>query len=363
MYNSFPKMGTIGIHLPSHGFFSSISTPFVMYCMTFGTNVSRWSMISDTWSVTSAARTIAATFSGVRSSAARLSDAAIRTIEEWVRRGLPWPDDGKTAAGAGFDLAKRRAEHWCWQAPERATAPPVTQAAWCRGDIDRFVLARLEAAGIAPAPEADRVALVRRATFDLTGLPPTPDEVAAFVADTRPDAWERVIDRLLASPRYGEKWGRFWLDLVRYADTNGFERDGDKPDAWKYRDWVVQAFNDDKPYDRFVLEQLAGDELPDRDFGSLVATGYYRLGMWDDEVPDLAQAQADDMDGIVDITARTFLGIPMGCVRCHDHKGDPIPHRDYYRFAAFFAGVRPYKTSPFNSIAAENVVAVAMASA
>ena len=251
---------------------------------------------------------------------------------------------------------KARETWWSWKPLAAPQPPQVRDAAWCRSPLDRFVLAKLESKGIAPAPEADRVALIRRATFDLTGLPPTPQEVADFVADAQPDAYERVLDRLLASPRYGEKWGRFWLDLVRYADTNGFERDGDKPAAWRYRDWVVQALNDDKPYDRFVQEQLAGDELPDRDFGTLVATGYYRLGMWDDEVPDLAQAQADDMDGIVDVTARTFLGVAMGCVRCHDHKGDPIAHRDYYRFAAFFAGVKPYKTSPFNSIAAENVM-------
>ena len=210
---------------------------------------------------------------------------------------------------------KARETWWSWKPLVVPQPPQVRDAAWCRSPLDRFVLAKLEAKGIAPAPEADRVALIRRATFDLTGLPPTPQEVADFIADTRPDAYERVLDRLLASPRYGEKWGRFWLDLVRYADTNGFERDSDKPAAWRYRDWVVQALNDDKPYDRFVQEQLAGDELPDRDFGTLVATGYYRLGMWDDEVPDLAQAQADDMDGIVDVTARTFLGVPMGCVR------------------------------------------------
>ena len=245
---------------------------------------------------------------------------------------------------------------WSWK-PLAADAPPgVREGGWVRTPIDRFVLAKLEAAGVEHAPEASREALVRRATFDLTGLPPTPEEVHAFVADDSPDAWDRLIDRLLASPAYGERWARHWLDLVRYADTNGFERDGEKTGAWRYRDWVIASLNADKPYDRFVQEQLAGDELPDRDFGSLVATGYYRLGMWDDEVPDLAQAVADDMDGIVDVTARTFLGIGMGCVRCHDHKADPIAHRDYYRFAAYFAGVRPYKSSPFNSIDAESVI-------
>jgi hypothetical protein len=251
---------------------------------------------------------------------------------------------------------KARETWWSWKPLEAPAPPEVRESAWIRTPIDRFILAKLEAAGVEHAPEASREALIRRATFDLTGLPPTPDEVRAFVADARPDAWERLIDRLLESPEYGVRWARHWLDLVRYADTNGFERDSEKTAAWKYRDWVVRAFNEDKPYDRFVIEQLAGDELADRDYSTLVATGYYRLGMWDDEVPDLKQAVADDMDGIVDVTARTFLGLGLGCARCHDHKGDPVAQRDYYRFAAFFAGVKPYKSSPFNSIDAESVL-------
>ena len=249
-----------------------------------------------------------------------------------------------------------RGSWWAYRTLEKPAAPAVRDAAWPRNDIDRFILARLEAKGLAPAPEADRATLIRRASFDLTGLPPTPEELDAFVADESPDAYERLVDRLLASPHYGEKWARHWLDLVRYADTNGFERDSDKNAAWKYRDFVVRAFNDDMPYPRFVKAQLAGDELPDRDFDTLVATGFYRLGLWDDEVPDLKQALADDLDSIVDTTARTFLGISMNCARCHDHKGDPILQREYYQFAAFFAGVAPYKESPFNSIEADNVL-------
>jgi hypothetical protein len=258
------------------------------------------------------------------------------------------------AAPRTIDLEKAR-EWWSYRPIADAPPPAVRDAAWIRNDIDRFILARLEADGLVPAPEADRVALIRRATYDLTGLPPTPAEVDAFLADHDPHAWERVVDRLLASQHYGERWGRHWLDLVRYADTNGFERDGDKPGTWRYRDWVIGAMNQDKPYDRFITEQLAGDELPDRDFSTMVATGYYRLGMWDDEVPDLKQALADDMDGIVDVTARTMLGVGLGCARCHDHKGDPIPQRDYYAFSAFFAGVRPYKSYAGNSIEARNV--------
>ena len=254
-----------------------------------------------------------------------------------------------------IDFNKER--QWWSYAPIYDQAPPqVKDQAWCKNDIDRFILAKLEAIGLSPAPQADRVALIRRAFYDLTGLPPSPEEVDAFVNDSRPQAWSELIDRLLASPHYGERWGRYWLDLVRYADTNGFERDGDKPASWRYRDWVIAAFNSDKPYDRFLTEQLAGDELPDRSFDTMVATGYYRLGMWDDEVPDLDQALADDLDGIVDTTARTMLGMGLGCARCHDHKGDPIRQRDYYSFAANFAGLKPYKAFAGNGIEAANVM-------
>ncbi|MFN5495830.1 MAG: DUF1549 domain-containing protein [bacterium] len=229
-------------------------------------------------------------------------------------------DHGDAEKGLSEDTIIKRANAardswWAYRALVKPAAPAVRDSAWARNDVDRFILARLEEKGLAPAPEADRVALIRRASFDLTGLPPTPEEIAAFEADRSPDAYERLIDRLLASPHYGEKWARHWLDLVRYADTNGFERDSDKNAAWKYRDFVVRAFNDDMPYARFVQAQLAGDELSDRDFDTLVATGFYRLGLWDDEVPDLKQALADDLDSIVDTTARTFLGISMNCAR------------------------------------------------
>lgn len=256
-----------------------------------------------------------------------------------------------------IDFAKERA--WWSYAPLATVTPPqVNDESWCESDIDRFILAKLQASGLAPAPRASRTTLIRRASFDLTGLPPTPQEVDAFVADDREDAWEHLIERLLASEKYGERWARHWLDLVRYADTNGFERDGDKPAAWRYRDWVIAAFNSDKPYDRFLLEQLAGDEIANRNFDSMVATGYYRLGMWDDEVPDLAQALADDLDSIVDTTSRTMLGMGLGCARCHDHKGDPIPQRDYYAFAAHFAGLKPYKNGNGNSLEAASVLRV-----
>ena len=271
------------------------------------------------------------------------------------------PPPSKSKSARAIDYAKERT--WWSYAPLATGGPPTlsneaSSENWCKNEIDQFVLAKLEERGLAPAPQASPTALVRRAYYDLTGLPPTPEEIDAFVSDTGAQVWEHLIERLLNSPHYGERWGRHWLDLVRYADTNGFERDGDKPAAWRYRDWVIAAFNSDKPYDRFLVEQLAGDELPDRSFDTMIATGYYRLGMWDDEVPDLQQAQYDDLDGIVDTTARTMLGMGLGCARCHDHKGDPITQRDYYSFAAFFAGLKPYKTATGNSLEAANVTRV-----
>ena len=210
----------------------------------------------------------------------------------------PRPPAAEQKKGLSEDTIVQRAtaardSWWAYRELRKPAAPEVRDAAWCRNEIDRFILARIEQKGLRPAGEADREALIRRASFDLTGLPPSPEEVASFVADRSPDAYERLVDRLLASPHYGEKWARHWLDLVRYADTNGFERDSDKTAAWKYRDFVVRALNDDMPYQRFVKAHVAGDELADRDFDTLVATGFFRLGLWDDEVPDLAQALAD----------------------------------------------------------------------
>jgi hypothetical protein len=178
--------------------------------------------------------------------------------------------------------------------------------------------------------------MVRRLYYDLLGLPPTPEQVAKFIADERTDAYERLVDDLLSSPHYGEKWGRHWLDVVRYAETNGYERDGPKANVWRYRDYIIDAFNQDKPYDRFVSEQIAGDELPDCGPAELIATGYHRLGIWDDEPADPVQAFYDSLDDVVSTTGQVFLGMTIGCARCHDHKIDPIPQRDYYRLMAFF---------------------------
>ena len=299
----------------------------------------------------------------------RLSDAAIRTIEEWVRRGLPWPDDGKAAAGGGFDLAKRRAEHWCWRAPERAAAPPVTQAAWCRGDIDRFVLARLEAAGLAPAAEASREVLVRRASEILTGLPPDPADVARIAADPGPEAFESYVDRLLASPHYGERFARHWLDVVRYGEARGHEFDFPIPNAWRYRDWVVQAFNDDLPYDQFVREQIAGDLVAtpriDPRSGanaSVVGTGFWFLGEAVHAPVDIAQDEADRIDNCVDTFGKAFLGMALGCARCHDHKFDAISNEDYYALAGMVMS-SSYRQVPFETLEANKRVAMRLAQA
>lgn len=231
---------------------------------------------------------------------------------------------------------------WAYQPVLRPPVPTVADASWPRHPVDAFVLQRLEAAGLQPNPPADPATLLRRVTYDLTGLPPTPAELAAFLGDDAPDAYERVVDRLLASPQYGVQWARHWLDLVRYAETDGYERDRTKPAIWRYRDWVVDALNADLPYADFLRMQLAGDELPEPRVQDLVATGFYRLGIWDDEPTDPLQARYDDLDGIADTTARAMLGVSMGCARCHDHKKDPLPQRDYYSFLSFFENLQPY---------------------
>ena len=253
-------------------------------------------------------------------------------------------------------VADPDATWWADQPLQRPAVPSVDNVHWCTNDIDRFILAQLETAGIDPAHRADRAALIRRATYDLTGLPPTPEAVATFVADEVPDAWDRLLDRLLASEQYGVKWGRHWLDLVRFAETDGYERDRVKPGAWRYRDWVIDAYNADMPYDEFIVHQLAGDEIEGRNFDSMVATGFLHLGIRDDEPTDPPRAIYDDLDGMLDVTCRATLGISMGCARCHDHKKDPLPQRDYYRMVAAFRGMKPYRSGFGNVVRQDNFV-------
>jgi hypothetical protein len=236
---------------------------------------------------------------------------------------------------------EKTAKLWSLAPVTRPAVPPVKDAAWPRTLIDPFILAGLENKGWQPALPVARARLIRRAYFDLWGLPPTPDDVREFVADGRPDAYERLVDRLLASPHYGERWGRYWLDLVRFAETNGYERDALKPGAWQYRDWVIQSLNDDKPYDRFVLEELAGDELPDATDATRIATGFLRVGTFDDEPNDPLKYKYEQLDGLIHATSTAFLAVTLRCARCHDHKFDPIPQTDYYAVLNFFVGGKP----------------------
>jgi hypothetical protein len=282
----------------------------------------------------------------------RLTEAEIAALEKWVALGAPWPaeparTEASGAGASGPDLVRRRAGHWSFR-PIASQAPPdVRDAAWPSNPIDGFVLARLEAAGLSPAPEADRRTLIRRLTFDLHGLPPTPEEIEAFVADDRPDAYERLVDRLLASPRYGERWTRHWLDLVRYAETAGHEFDYDIPFAWRYRDYVVRAFNADVPYDAFVIEHLAGDLLPeprlDPSSGrneSIVGTAAFLLGEGTHSPVDVREEQVRRIDNQIDVLGKAFLGLTVACARCHDHKFDPITQRDYYALVGFLKSAR-----------------------
>jgi hypothetical protein len=253
-----------------------------------------------------------------------LAPEEVEALKQWIAAGAKWE------------------KHWAFVPPQRHEPPAVPNKAWTENPIDAFVLARLEQARLAPAPQADKRTLARRAYFGVIGLPPTNDQLQSFLKDESPDAWPRLVDSLLASPHFGEHWARHWLDLVRFAETNSFERDGLKPNAWKYRDYVIRSFNDNKPYDQFLSEQLAGDELDTVTNETMIATGYYRLGTWDDEPADPLQARYDDFDDILSTTSQVMLGLTVGCARCHDHKIDPIPQADYYGLLAFFADVTPY---------------------
>ncbi|HKB03687.1 MAG TPA: DUF1549 and DUF1553 domain-containing protein [Gemmataceae bacterium] len=226
--------------------------------------------------------------------------------------------------------------HWAFQPVRAPAVPAVRDAAWLRTPIDAFVLAKLEANGRVPAPSASPRAIVRRLYLDLTGLPPTPAEQDSFLADPSPTALDRVIDDLLARPAYGERFARRWLDLARYADSNGYERDALKPSVWRYRDYVIDSFNRDKPFDRFAIEQIAGDELPDATAETVIATGFHRLGPWDDEPADPAADRCDQLDDIVSTSSQVFLGLTLACARCHDHKFEPLSMHDYYRMVAVF---------------------------
>jgi hypothetical protein len=297
----------------------------------------------------------------------RLKPAEVAVLTKWVKAGVPYPDGGPAqvvATPRGLRVTDADRQYWAYRPVRRPEPPAVKGRAWVRNPIDAFLLAGLEAKGLSPNPEADRRALARRAFYDLTGLPPAPEELDAFVNDPAPGAYERLIDRLLASPHYGEKWARHWLDLVRYGETNGFEFDRPKPFIWRYRDYIIDAFNRDLPYDQFVREQLAGDQLAAVTPRTLTATGYYLLGQWDDGAADRLLQRYEALDSILSTTGQVFLGMSLGCVRCHDHKRDPIPQRDYYRLLAFFhnlgdlTGRRARRVQPQGAGPALDVLAV-----
>jgi hypothetical protein len=250
---------------------------------------------------------------------------------------------GDTIAPLGtYSAAERR--HWAFVKRGHPDGPSFTDAAdrgWVRTPVDAFILARLKKEGLRPAAEADRRTLIRRLYFDLTGLPPSPAEVDAFVADRTPEAWQKLVDRLLSSPHYGERWGQHWLDVVRFAESDGFEYDTHRRDAWRYRDYVIRAFNNDKPYDRFLLEQLAGDEIAPGEDETLIAAGFNRLAPLRKNAgnQEVASSRNEVLTEMTNIVGSALLGVTLGCARCHDHKFDPIRQSDYYRMQAYFAGV------------------------
>lgn len=254
----------------------------------------------------------------------------VALFKAWIEQGAKAPE--KEVSG---DAAKKRSEHWSFQPVVRREQPTVKNPGWVRNPIDSFVLARLEREGLQPSPEADRVTLIRRLSLDLLGLLPSVDEVDAFLSDSRPNAYERLVERLLSSPQYGERWGRHWLDLARYADSNGFTRDSGRS-IWKYRDWVIDAINHDLPFDQFTIEQFAGDILPEATIKQRIATGFHRNTLFNEEGgTDPEQFRVESVVDRVNTTGIVFLGLTVGCAQCHEHKYDPISQREYYQLFAF----------------------------
>ena len=269
----------------------------------------------------------------------KLPDEVIKDFEKWVQMGAPDPRDGAAKVVKKYDTEKAK-EWWSYQPPKKTAPPVVKDAAWAKSDTDRFVLAGLEAKGLKPVADADKLTLIRRVYFDLTGLPPAMAEITAFVQDKSPDAFAKVVDRLLASPQFGERWGRHWLDVARYAESSGKDSNIAFPHAWRYRDYVIAAFNADKPYDQFLREQIAGDLLPAKNDQERaehqIATGYLAIGAKSLNEQNPRQFALDVADEQIDAISQGMLGMTIACARCHDHKFDPIPQRDYYAMAGIF---------------------------
>ena len=282
----------------------------------------------------------------------KLADAEIATLRRWVEIGAPWPADNADAKAATtpFTISPEQRSFWSFQPVRDVTIPVVKDETWPAGTLDRLVLARLEAAGLKPSPSADKRTLIRRVTFDLIGLPPTAEEIDAFVADERSDAWDRLVDRLLASPHYGERWARHWLDVARFGEDQAHTFQArNYPNGYRYRDWVVRALNYDLPYDKFVMEQIAGDQLegPEGEkYDRQIALGYFALGpVYYADAGCAFKASLDELDDRVDTLARGFLGLTIACARCHDHKFDPISQQDYYALAGIFRS-STYREAP-----------------
>lgn len=308
----------------------------------------------------------------------KLPDAEIAVLTKWAELGAPWPAEAKPATQENtakvFDLAARKASHWCWQAIADPPLPEVKNAAWSKDNLDRFILAKIEAAGFTPAAPADKHALIRRIYFDLIGLPPTPEQVRKFLDDNSPDAVAHVVDELLESPHFGERWGRHWLDLMRYAESRGHEFDYNAPNAYQYRDYVIRALNEDVPYDQFVTEHLAGDLVakprlskdvspvsgegkPPLHFNeSILGTGFWFLGEWIHSPVDIRKDEADRFDNMVDVFSKSFLGLTVSCARCHDHKFDAISQKDYYALFGFLQS-SAYRLARFDTMLEEERIA------
>jgi hypothetical protein len=283
-----------------------------------------------------------------------LPESTIADFVTWVRLGVPMPPPSQAAAATAAvpastptptpTFSEELRQHWSFQPVKKPAPPPVGNPGWVRNPVDAFILARLQERSWQPAPPAGRAEWLRRVSFDLIGLPPTPEEITAFERDTAPEAEERVVDRLLNSPHYGERWAQHWLDVVRFAETEGFEYDRHIPDAWRYRDYVIAAFNRDKPFDRFVLEQIAGDEIAPRDHECLAASTFHRLGPVRRNAgnPEIALSRNEVLTERTDIIGSAFLGLTIGCARCHNHKLEPIAQKDYYRLQAFVAATEEH---------------------
>lgn len=290
----------------------------------------------------------------------------VATFERWINMRAPWPEEAaptNDTAHVEFDLQKRQSEFWVWQPVQTGSAPEVKDKTWSRSDLDRYILADLEDAGLRPASDVDRTALLRRLYFDLIGLPPTAEEAETFLADNEPRAVERLVDQLLKSPHFGERWGRHWLDLVRYAESRGHEFDNDTPNAFQYRDYVIRALNADVPYDQFVREHIAGDLLPQPRLHpesgsneSILGTGFWFLGEWVHSPVDIRKDESDRFDNMLDVMSKTFLGVTVACARCHDHKFDAISTADYYSLSGFLQS-SDYRQVRFESIEANRRVA------